>query len=499
MKKVPPYKKVSITIEKNHELFKHKRWAQQLTELINQHHIDAEFQVKNSQQEEYFATAGLHYTTEWNKGIRWYFEKAKKRLFSTKSIHKQLLAKKNAPSYLIVWAEVAVLIVVGSFFRWLVSPKAEITIVPSHEIVPIVYQYWFHLAWSGASTNSELHDQITIPYSIGNIEYNQEMTIDVQDITYSYSPANGQVEFINTLQDPVSLVWGTQLTTTWWALFTLDRRINIPAWTENRPWKVRVNVTARDYTDEWVAIWALWNIDHWTELYIKNLEESLEDKKVIAVARRWFDNWETIGKWTVIQEDIEDIEQTILVSMEKNKRSHLQEQFNDHDTVIILPFDELITFSVNEFISTATVWDNATFVDWIVKSDLQYAYITVEDFFDSVEQYIKERPIQWKFLIDYDPHSIAFYTLNREQENPSHFTIPIKVNTIRWYNFFDDDYDLWKEMINTVKQLSRKEAKEKLLEYEEVRDVTIKLSPPRYDTLPQENQRINIKHTLSNW
>lgn len=493
LKKVPPYKQVTISIEKNHELFQHKRRAQQLVELLNQHHISATFIVKNAEQEEYFSAVWLPVSNTWVRWIRWVIDAIKKFTFSRKSVHRQLLAKKNVPWYLIVATEIAVLIVVWSFFWGLVSPKAAITIIPSHDIVPIVYKYWFHPAWTGASNNSLLHDQLTIPYHIGSIPYNQEMTIDVKEITYTHTPTNGQVEFYNTLPDPISLVWWTQLTTTGNVLYTLDRRVSIPWWSEDRPWRVRGNVTARDYTEQWVAIWALWNIDIWTQLLIKNLEESFVDKKITASAVRGFQNWTTVWKWTVIQEDIEEIEETILASMEKNKKTHLQEQFTDFDTVIILPFEELITFDIQEFISTATVWDNTTFVDWTVNATLYYAYIYVDDFFRWVEWYIKERPPQWQFLIDYDPHSITFYGLIREEEYKQNFTIPVKVNTIRWYNFSQDNYDLWKEMINNVKELSRTQAKKLLLEYNEVRNVTIKLSPPRYDTLPSDPQRITIK------
>jgi len=466
LKKVPPYKEVTISIEKNHELFKHKRRAQQLTELINQHHIKATFHSKDSTQTEYFLWAGLSIVNNEKKWIRGVIDQAKKRLFSKKSVHRQLLAKKNIPWYLIVWSEIAVL------------------------IVP---------AWTWMSTRSEIHDQISIPYSIGTMEYNREMTIDVDDITYTYEQAHGQIEFINTLSDPISLVWWTQVSTTGWVIFTLDKWINIPAWTDTRPGRIRSNVTAREFRDDWTAIWEDWNIELWTTLLIKNLDASSKEQKVYAIAKRWFNDGKTIWKWTIIQEDIESIEQTILESMKSNKRTHLQEQFTDQENFIILPFDDLISFTVDEFISTATVWDSATFVDWVVNSTLEYAYITVDDFFDAVETYIKQRPLQGKFLIDYDPHSIAFYQRRPENNNPEYFSIPVKVNTIRWYNFFEDTYDLGKEMINNVKDLSRRNAKEILLEYEEVRDVTVKLSPPRYDTLPSDPNRIKVNHTIKNW
>ena len=496
LKKVPPYRQVTISIEKEHELFQHKWRAQQLTELINEHHIDATFIVKSSLQQDYFSSVGLPVSIKWKQWVRWYFDRIKNWFFSTKSIHRQLLAKKNVPSYLIVVSEIAVLLVIWSFFRWLVSPKATITIVPSHDIVPVVYQYWFYPAWSGMSVASELHNQITIPYQIESIPYNQEMTIDVKDITYTYEPAHGQIEFINYLSEPVSLVWWTQLTTSWGVLYTLDRWINIPWWREDRPGRIRSNVTAEEYTENWLAIWELWNITQWTELFIKKIDESIIEKKVFALAKSGFSDWKSEGKWTVIQEDIEWIEETILQSMRKNKKAHLQDQFMNHDNAILLPFDELVTFSVQEFISTATVWDSTTFVDWTVNATLNYAYISVDDFYNAVEEFIKQRPLQGKFLIDYDPHSVEFFVLRPEEEDPNYFKVPVKVNTIWWYNFLEDTYDLWKEMINNVKELSRDDAKELLLQYDEVRDVIIKLSPPWYDTLPQDPNRISIRHTI---
>jgi hypothetical protein len=42
--------------------------------------------------------------------------------------------------------EIAVLILFGTFFWGLISPKATITITPANTIVPIIYQFGFYPA-----------------------------------------------------------------------------------------------------------------------------------------------------------------------------------------------------------------------------------------------------------------------------------------------------------------------------------------------------------------
>jgi hypothetical protein len=54
LKKIPPYKKVQIFIDEDHELFNHKRWSQQLGELIKEQHIDAIFLVTTKDHFAYF-------------------------------------------------------------------------------------------------------------------------------------------------------------------------------------------------------------------------------------------------------------------------------------------------------------------------------------------------------------------------------------------------------------------------------------------------------------
>lgn len=495
LKRVPPYKRVTISLEKWHEIFEHDRRAHQLAELIIKQHLTAEFITNTLEEANTLRTAWLTVTSKQKTGINALVDKVKEFFFSTGSIHKQLLSKKNTQSYLILAAEIAVLIVVGIFFWWLVSPKATVIITPTNSIKPVTYQYHFYPYWSWVTSDARMHGQISIPYQMDTIPYTHEMTIDVQDVTYSYSPAHGVVQLQNTTDEVISLVWGTQLITSWSILFTLDRWVNVPIGTPENPWTVNVSVTARDYTDSGDPIWVLGNIPRDTELLIKNLPISMDAWRVKAIAIRWFTDWETIGIGTILQKDIESIEQKILAFMEDNKKKFLQENTSD-PTRIILPFDQLITFSVEEFISTSTVWDSATFVDGRVKADLSYLYIKKSDLIEGVEMYLEERPTDGLFLLDIDQPSVTFFELNQdnEWEQITHFSIPTRINTIWWYNFGLDNNMLGEEMKSKIAWLTKEEAKQELLLYDLVLDSTIRLSPPRYDTLPQEIERIEMKH-----
>jgi len=495
LKKVPPYKRVTISLEKWHEIFQHERRAQQLSELITKQHLTADFITSSLEDTQTLQAAWLTVTNKEKTWIPALIQTLKDFLFSTGSIHKQLLSKKNTQSYLILAAEIAVLIVVSIFFWGLVSPKATVIITPTNSIQPVTYQYQYYPVGTWVTSDARMHWQIAIPYNTDTITYTHEMTIDVEDITYTYTPTHWVVQIQNTTDEVISLIGWTQLIASWNVLYTLDRRVNVPTWTPENPWRINVAVTARDYTDEGDPIWALWNLTLESELLIKNLPISKEERKVVAYAIRWFQDGTTIWVWTILQKDIESIEQKILTFMEDNKKKYLQENTNDKSR-IILPFNELITFTVEEFISTSTVWASATFVDGYVKADLSYRYVKKSDLIEWVETFLDERPTDWLFLLDVDQPSVTFYELNQdnEWEALTHFSIPTKVNTIRWYNFWLDNNRLGEEMKSKISGLTREQSKQELLQYDLVLDATIRLSPPRYDTLPQEIERIEIRH-----
>lgn len=494
LKKIPSYRKVAISINQDHELFNHKRWAHQLADLIKQQHLNATFIINTKEHYAYFTDAWLSTAYAQDYWIKKYRNKIVSTLFSTKTIHEQLIAKRNAPSYLIVLAELAVLWLVWSFFWWLISPDATITITPQNSIIPIVYQYWFYpIEWE-QNKQSDIHWQITIPYYTQIIPYNHEMTIDVNDVTYTYSPANGIVQLQNYTEEVISLIWWTQLIVASGSItFTLDSRVNIPAWNELNPWKINVAVTAEEYTEEWEPIGIDGNIDLDEILLIRKISESFEERKIIAKPIRWFTDWNSVGKGTVLQEDIENIENKILEYMEDNKKTYLQEFARDPDQILI-PFEERMLFTVNEFISTSKVWDNATFVDWNVNATLQYEYIKRQDLLDAVEIYLNQRPNESQFLINHDPFSLVFYEYRENEKDRAYYDIPIHINTIRWYDFVKDSYNISWELARKVAWQKVPKAKEILLWYDEIQDVSIKLTPPRYDTLPQEVKRIKISH-----
>lgn len=116
LKKVPPYKKAIITIDQKHELFEHKWWASQIADLIKEQHLQATFIVHNKEQAQFFQDVGIPIQYKNKQGLAGIWERIKSFVFSSGSIHQQLLAQKNTQSYLILAAEIAVLVLVGIFF-----------------------------------------------------------------------------------------------------------------------------------------------------------------------------------------------------------------------------------------------------------------------------------------------------------------------------------------------------------------------------------------------
>jgi hypothetical protein len=239
------------------------------------------------------------------------------------------------------------------------------------------------------------------------------------------------------------------------------------------------------------VIWEQGNLTKDTVLRIKNLPESIIQQRIYATASKWFQWGSTLAKWTVLANDIDLIEDKILLYMEDKKKEVLQNTVIEKDKYILL-YDSFITLVVEEFITTSRIWDTTSFIEWEIKAHVTYKYVQQKDLIKAVETYIKQRNSNNFTLLNYDFNSLTFYDIHKETQAWTYF-IPTKLNAIRWYNFIDDNNNIVPEMKAKIAGKWTKEVKTALLEYDEIDDVEVSISPPWYDTLPEVVSRISFR------
>jgi len=409
----------------------------------------------------------------------------------TQKFHTNLIFKNSYVSYLVILSEITVIIFILYFFWWLISPNATISIQPSRHIETIVYNYEYVPLWEEQRSAWFGSSALRIPYYEWSIPFNHRLTLNVQNIEFSTTEAVWSVTFYNTTDESISLLPQTTLVTPDNMVFKTDARVTIPPGTQDDPWINTISVTAEAFTEKGLVIWEQWNIPKDTVLRIKNLPESMVQKSIYATATRWFAWGSTITKWSVLSDDIDLIEEKILSYMEDRKKEVLQSTVIE-DELYILLYDSFINLIVEEFITTSRIWDSTSFIEWEIKAYITYRYVKKEDLVSAVDTYIRQRNSNNFTLLNYDFNSLTFYDIHKETQAWTIF-IPTKINAIRWYNFIDDNNNIVPEMKAKIAGKWSQEVKKLLLEYEEIDDVQVSISPPWYDTLPEVISRISFR------
>ncbi len=495
LKKVPNYKKVVLDIHPDHRIFQHKRRSNYLENLIQELHLDVTFVSRTIKTKRYLQSSNLVYVDEqlqnWWSKIKSY----KKYLGTATSFHKNLLIKKSYFSAFVLLAELWVLITLLYVFWTLISPNTTIKINPAYQIEHVVYNFRYFPVQD--KQVHQFQSYLSLPYHIGSLPYKYTMNLNVQNIKYSQKPASGTVEIKNTNDFTYSLLDNSTLITDEWVLYKTQKRIDVPAWTPEDPGTARVKVVAESNFENGQMIWELWNIPKGKMLYFKNLQDESDDQPTVrAAAVRDFAGGETIETGTVIEEDVKQIEQDIVNNMESGKSNFLKTNIEWDPDIIVLPYEDLYNYELNELITTSEVGEKTSFVEWKIETNLYYPYIYRPDLKNVVEQYLTQRAQDSIYVHQYDRNGITMYDKIHVEANeklPFHYIIPTKVPVIKMYNINEDALWVINEIKDRIIGLDAEEAKKIILSYPEIDAAKISISPRRYSTIPTVKSRISFK------
>ncbi len=490
--KIPSYKSVTIFIDSQNPFYRNQWRGKQIMELIEQHHLQATFMATSRDANEYLTSIGAQIKEPEHSPFHTFFKTLFDLVFKTKNLHNQLVLKQNYLSYLVIVAEAAVIWGLLYALRWMVSPNATVIISPAHQVEDIVYSYRYYPSDQPIDTTAQDHTFITIPYTLESIPFEHTLTVNVQNITYTLTQAKWLVKVTNKLPTPFSFLGKTKFVDVNGAVFESDEFFNLPAAQWENPGVVYVPVTAAEYQENGEMIGERGNIAAGTTLRIKNLPESSKQEAVLWQSVRDFVGGSTTATWTVINEDIEQIEASIITYMEDKKKEHLQEYFDSSKKEVLL-FDDLIHLTINEFVTNANVGAVTAFIEGKVSATVDFAYVKHSDLEKAAMTYLEQRPTENMTLLWFDMNSISFFDLIPHTYLTGVYLIPTKLNAVRWYNFNRDSSEILPEIRSKIAGLTRDAAMERLKEFSEIWSAVIRISPPRYNTLPAVKSRIKFR------
>lgn len=403
-----------------------------------------------------------------------------------------MFLKKNYLSVFVILAEFSVLLTLLYVFWTLISPNATLVITPAYQLENVVYNFRYYPQEDFAA--HQFQKYLSIPYYTGSINYDYDMSANVQNIRYEVESAQWTMIIKNTYPYTYSLLNNTTAITDEWVLFTFDKRIDVPWGSIERPGTAKVRVTAQERFETGELIGEAGNIPEWKIAYIKNLND--EDRaRVTLEAASQFRWGKTISIGTVIQDDIKNVEADILATIESNKNRYLKSQYNNPDHVI-LPDESLYQIEIEKFETTSQLWEASSFVEWKVDASINFPYVKYEDIVKWIEAFLTQRAENDIHLTNFNKNSLALYAITKveaKEDKPWYFLIPTKLTAIKRYNIETDALGIISEIKDKIAGLDSQEASNIVLWYDEIDAVDIKITPRWYSIIPETKARISFK------
>lgn len=484
IKKIPSGKQVDIFLD-NHKQFAELRRAETLVKQCKKNSLLITLHTTNQHLATLFAS--LDITVQYRDNRPRYKKMWSWIVNSNKKQPLPLPTTSVLTSKISLIIELGVLFGIIYLFWWAISPKATITVTSATQVTPISYGFLYYP--NGTPVEFPL-DTFRIPWHSGSVAYRLNKTIDLSNFTTDSKPAKGQVRLYNTLPEEYSLIAWTTLVTDNEIPYTLDTRVNIPAWTPEKPGSVVVPITAKLFFAHGEPIGELGNIGTDQQLRIEKLEESKSGKAIRAEPVRPLTDGITIQSWTVISADIEKLESLLIEEISYESENIIRKDIANKP-YMYLPLPEETTIKTIRFSTNAQPGETASFLQGTLEVVISYPYIYVDDLTKNITNYLQQRSsrdrVLWwissKQALLYEPRKIG----------PGIYIIPTTVQTYRWYDFSLDPHGILYKYIPLLVRRSEQEAKSLLLTEPLIQDVSIKFSPPRYDTLPQTIDKIRFE------
>lgn len=487
LEKINTQKTIHIYIDPEHSFFENERWWKQVKELFERRWIDWYFITKNDKSKYFFQSV-------WLKIIHQEKSKILKALnimylffFNIKKFHLLAYNKKSYVFYVVFGFEVLFVLWVFYMLYSLILPSSKIEIKPSQQIESIIYNFRYYPKQDAQlTTNSRF---INIPIYSWIISYKYELSISTKNIKYIQNPSRWQIKIINKTEKKYSFVPKTRFVTDDWVLFQTITRTEIPAWSEKQPSETIIKVSAMEKDENWIFIWERGNLPIGTQLYIKNLSQSLYLKKIYAEVYSSIQWWKLNTQLTVSQKDIDILSWRLNNYITQNKKDIISQNFEIKDWILIW-FNDTISTNVKELVIENKSWDQSSTIKWYIIADLNFYYTNRDDIAEWFSKHISQRPSEKSKLITIDKNTLVFFDNIQKEWNI--IIIPTKIDIIQWYDFAKDINWILDDLKTNIVWKTKEEVQKITLSYPEIAWVNIKIRPPWYNAIPKLKSRISF-------
>ncbi len=483
LEKLPNGKTVHISIDPEHSFFDNERWGKQIQELLQQRNIHAFFITKTEHSRKFFEKIWLPVIHQEKHKIVKILHLAYLFFFNIKQFHLQAYTKKNYMFYMIFGFEVVFALIVLYFLYSLILPRTIIDIYPSNQSENIIYNFRYYAA--GDKNFLQQSKNLAIPYQTGFIDYKYTLSISAKNIKHIQNPSQWTVRVLNTTDREYNLLKWTRFVTDDWLVFKSKDRFKLEPHSD-----VIVEIIASDQDEQGNVIWARWNIEKDTTLYIKNLKESFFMKNIYALTTSQFSWWSVLSEWIVTQKDIDALSGKLVFTVKQQKQNIIYQNFSLPGQ-IFLHFDDLIDMEVLSMDIENKAQEKVPYLKGSVVVRFYFAYIKQSDLLDQTKLYLQQRPSEKVKLVTIDKSSVVFFS-NIKEDLLWAYIIPTKLTIIQWYDFEKDVNNILSTIKSSIVWMNKEKAKAMLLWFPEISSTNISVRPPWYTSVTKLKSRIKI-------
>lgn len=341
------------------------------------------------------------------------------------------------------------------------------------------------------NVNKEIYNNLRKEYSVPLEKIVHKETVSqifrVATIDESSSSnARWVIELTNELWIKQTYKPRTRFVTDTWIIFRATDWISVPAtrrinW-ELVIWKAKVNVVADTRDENWVPVWAKWNLKSWTLLTLPWLKAN--KNKVYAHTVDPLTWWKDATVHILTQDDLDRFYRVIKNKAEKwvyasLKRKLIQDK-NDNRQLDIIDIDWMIDIHTEtlEIWSWLDVWatvDEVTLSLTAVINTYVYNKVDIENILKNI---LKDKLLHKTEKILYiDKNSFNITNIINREDNPLRIKATAKLDAIISYNFEEKQNSLSKKLKKIIANTWEKEARSLLINNPYIADVKMKFSP----------------------
>lgn len=489
LEKLQNNKSVQIAIDPEHSFFDNERRAKQIKELIDTKQINAIFIAKSDRIKRFYENAGLNVLYQEKHRFLKTVHVMYLFFFNIKKFHLHAIEKQNYIGYVVFGFEFLFALIVLYGIYVLAIPGATLHITPAYQVEKITYNFRFYPA--NDLEYPKYSRYLSIPFYSGYLDYKYEMSISASNIKYIQNPSHGQIKIFNPTNEEYKLVKNTRFVTEDGGLFRSSSYFTIPATTWGVIGEALVDIEASDVDEQGNIMWARWNIEKDSRLYIRNLKRSYFTKEIYAEALSNFTWWSANATGFITAADYSILSGKLAEFITKNKNEIIKKNFNVQDS-ILLWFDGLMTGQITNIVVDSKKQDTKQpIIKWYVVARMYFHYITWADMEKAINIYASQRPSDKVKLNTIDKSSLTFFDDVKQIDEV--YSIPTQINLVQWYNFDKDINGVAASIKWRIVGMDKTAAKDVVISYPEVSTVKIVIRPPRYTSLPRLKSRIDIE------